>query len=85
MDTDVKLNRVETVLSPLSYPITPTAAADELRGVTVELAEGTVDLGETVADSDAETFDSAGDLELEFMNLLPRHAVGEPFQSEGDA
>jgi hypothetical protein len=85
MQRAVRLNRIDTVLSELSYPTTPAAVAVECSEVTVELADGTVSLGETVRASHAERFDSPADLELEFMGLLPRHAVGEPYQSEGDA
>jgi hypothetical protein len=79
------LNRIATVLSELDYPTTPADVAVTCRGVSVELAEGAVDLGETIRQSHAGTFESPDDVELEFMSLLPRHAVGEPFQSEGDA
>lgn len=85
MDDSVKLNRIGTVLATLEYPTTPAMVAAECATVMVELAEGTVNLGETIADSDAAQFTSADDLELEFLSRLPRHAVGEPFQSEGDA
>jgi hypothetical protein len=54
-------------------------------GIIVELAEGTINLNETIRKSRADRFISAEDLELELMSLLPRSAVGEPFQSEGDA
>jgi hypothetical protein len=81
----VKLNRIESVLSTLEYPTTPTTVAASCGDVTVELAEGTVNLGETIAGSGATQFGSADDLELELLGLLPRHAVGEPYQSEGDA
>jgi hypothetical protein len=73
------------VLATLEYPTTPATVATECATVTVELAEGTVNFGETIVDSNATQFTSADDFELEFLNLLPRRAVGEPFQSEGDA
>lgn len=85
MNDSVKLNRIGTVLETLEYPTTPATVAAECATVTVELAEGTVNLGETIVGSDATQFTSADDLELEFLSRLPRHAVGEPFQSEGDA
>jgi len=81
----VRLNRIGTVLSDLEYPLSPATAAHECEGVVVELAEGTVDLGETIRESHEDQFVSAEDLKLEFLSLLPRYAVGEPFQSEGDA
>lgn len=85
MQRVVRLNRVNTVLSNLEYPISPATAARECEGIVIELAEGTVSLNETIGGSRADRFISAEDLELELMSLLPRSAVGEPFQSEGDA
>jgi hypothetical protein len=52
--------------------------------VTLLLADGTENLGDLIAGSDGETFESPDDLNNEVMNLLPRHAVGEPYQSEGE-
>ncbi len=73
------------VLAKLKYSISPATAARECEGIIVELAEGTVSLTETIRESREDQFMSAEDLELELMGLLPRSAVGEPFQSEGDA
>lgn len=85
MERLIRLNRIATVLSSLEYPLTPTEVAAECEGLTVELAEGSVDFGETIRSSHATGFTSSRDLEEEFMGLLPRHAVGEPYQSDGDA
>jgi hypothetical protein len=85
MQRVVRLNRIDSVFSTLQYPTTPSQVAADCEGVVVELSEGSVDLAETVRSSDADEFSSADDLGLEFMSLLPRHAVGEPYQSEGDA
>lgn len=81
----VRLNRLSTVLSNLEYPISPATAARECEGIVVELAEATVNLNDTILESREDQFTSGEDLELELMSLLPRSAVGEPFQSEGDA
>ena len=85
MESEIRLNRIDTVLEELDYPVTPPAVADACGDVVVRLAEGTVKVGDVVAESNAEEFDSSEDLEMEIMNLLPRDAVGEPFQSDGDA
>jgi hypothetical protein len=85
MQRTVRLNRIDAVLSGLDYPTTPATVATECADVTVELAEGEVSLAETVRRSHADRFTSAGDLGEELLSLLPRHAVGEPYQSEGDA
>lgn len=84
MDSEVKLSRIERVLEELAYPIEQEAAADEFDGVTVLLADGEVDLGELVTKSDRSRFESIADLRSELHNVLPREAVGEPYQSEGE-
>lgn len=84
MDRDVKLNGLETVLADLEYPISREEAADQCDGVTLILAEGEENLGDLVARSNGDSFASMDDLETEVFNLLPRNAVGEPFQSEGE-
>jgi hypothetical protein len=85
MERVVRLNRIGTVLSGMEYPLSPAQAARECEGIRIELAEGSVSLPETIRESHEDQFISPEDLELELMGLLPRSAVGEPFQSEGDA
>lgn len=85
MEAEIKLNRIETVFSALEYPVAPPAVTDACGDTVVRLAEGTVRVGDVVERSDADAFTSSEDLEEEFMSLLPRRAVGEPFQSDGDA
>ena len=84
MRKDVKLNNVESVLADLDYPISREEAIDECDDVTLILSEGEENLGEIVAESSGDRFESMDDLENEVFNLLPRHAVGEPYQSEGE-
>jgi hypothetical protein len=85
MEDAIRLNRIETVLESLEYPITPPAVTDACGGTVVRLAEGTVNVEDVMAESNADRFESSEDLELEFLSLLPRDAVGEPYQSDGDA
>lgn len=85
MTRTIRLNRIDTVLTTLEYPTDPSTVATECDDVTVRLADGEVNLGETVAGSTAARFASAEELRTELMSLLPRRAVGEPFQSDGDA
>ncbi|WP_231184501.1 hypothetical protein [Haladaptatus sp. DYF46] len=80
----VKYNRVGAVLRELSYPIPRDDAAIELEGTTLVLADGERNLGELVDETDQEEYESARDLETEINNVLPREAVGEPYQSEGE-
>ena len=85
MDAELKLNELHDALADLDYPLDRAAAVDAAEGTTLQLADGTEPLADVIADSGAERFESAEDLESEVMSTLPRNAVGEPFQSEGDA
>ena len=85
MTRTIRLNRIEGVLSELEFPVEPSTVATECEDVTVRLADGEVNLGETMRESSATEFVSVEELTEELMSLLPRRAVGEPFQSDGDA
>lgn len=85
MARDVKYSRIEESLEELDYPIDRETAADEFAAVTLLLADGEENLGKLVSRIDEERFDSAEDIEAGLHNVLPREAVGEPYQSEGDA
>ncbi|WP_226040491.1 hypothetical protein [Natrinema sp. DC36] len=82
--SDVKLSRIESVLEDLEYPVTNDRAAAELEDVTLLLADGERNLGALIERSDSDRFESMDDLESELNNVLPREAVGEPYQSEGE-
>jgi hypothetical protein len=84
MSREIRLNRLDAILRELEYPTTPTAAASECEDVTLVLAEGEVELGNVLRESDRDSFGSAEDLSSAVMSLLPRNAVGEAFQSEGE-
>lgn len=84
MEREIKLNDLVRELSTLEYPITRERATAATGDVTLLLADGTENLGETIARSTDDEFESANDLSSEVMNHLPRRAVGEPFQSEGE-
>jgi hypothetical protein len=84
MAREVKLSRVDEVLDALSYPIPRDDAAIELEEVTVLLADGEANLGELVSETGSDAFSSRDDLKTEIHNTLPREAVGEPYQSEGE-
>ncbi|AXR79316.1 DUF5789 family protein [Natrarchaeobaculum sulfurireducens] len=68
----------------LEYPVTPSAVAAEYDDVTRLLADGECNPGALVARSEVDRFESPEDLTTELHNQLPRKAVGEPFQSEGE-
>ena len=84
MSQAVKLGRIAPVLAELEYPVSREAVVDQLGETTVLLADGEVNFGELIGEANEDTFDSHDSLVLETMNLLPRHAVGEPYQSEGE-
>lgn len=84
MAREVRLNELDSLLAEQDYPVERETAADAFDDVTLELADGTESLGHLIASSSDDAFDSAEDLESEVLNLLPRSAVGEPYQSEGE-
>jgi hypothetical protein len=84
MDRGTRLSRVEEVLDELDYPVVRSDAASELSDVTLELADGEANLGALVSETSSDSFGSTEELESELNNALPREAVGEPYQSEGD-
>jgi hypothetical protein len=84
MVREVKLSHIDEVLDELSYPVTRDDAAVELEDVTLLLADGEANLGELISETDSDTFSSVDDLQSELHNTLPREAVGEPYQSEGE-
>lgn len=84
MAREIKLDELDSVLGELEYPIDREAASEATADVTLVLAEGEENLSDVIEESSDDRFESATDLEEEVMNLLPRHAVGEPFQSEGE-
>jgi hypothetical protein len=59
-------------------------AAARYDDVTLVLADGTANLGDIIDQSSSDAFASADELTNEVMSLLPREAVGEPYQSEGE-
>ena len=82
--SEVKLSRIEATLTDLEYPVTTDDAAAELADTTLLLADGERNLGALIERSGSDRFESAADLESELHNVLPREAVGEPYQSEGE-
>ena len=84
MGRTIPLSDVETVLTPLEYPIHPDSARNQLDDVTVTLADGEADLADLLDRTTVSEFDSPGDVVTELHNVLPRGAVGEPYQSEGE-
>lgn len=84
MAREVPLDRLDTVLSSLDYPVSRETVLTECEDVTLQLADGTETLTEVLVISSEDSFESMDELTNELMSLLPRHAVGEPYQSEGE-
>lgn len=85
MGREVELSRIEGTLQELEYPIARESAAGQLADVTLILADGEANLGELIAASAADAFESPDDVISGLHNALPRGAVGEPYQSDGDS
>lgn len=85
MDQEVHLKDIGDVLSQLDYPTDRSTAIDELGETTVRLADGRINLGEVIERTGSEQYNRSGDLRAAIHAALPRRAVGEPYQSEGDA
>lgn len=84
MTREVLLSELRDELDAFDYPVAHETVVREGQDVTLLLADGTEPLGDVIATSAAEEFESVDELSTEVMNLLPRHAVGEPYQSEGE-
>lgn len=82
---EVKLNRLEQILSRFDYPMSREAVLDHGDDVVLRLADGEVRFDTVLDDSSEQSFESADEVMNEVMNLLPQRAVGEPYQSDGDA
>ena len=84
MAREVRMKDTSEVFERAEYPIDRDEAAAQFDDVTLVLADGTENLGSLIANSPHEQFESVAALDAELHNLLPRKAVGEPFQSEGE-
>jgi hypothetical protein len=84
MARKVKLNELDAVLGDLEYPIDRETVEAECSDVTIKLADGEADFSAVLSSSSDQTFDSPDELTEELLSLLPRAAVGEPYQAEGE-
>jgi hypothetical protein len=85
MERETKLNNVLALIDDVDFPVERETAAEELSDVRLILADGEANLGELISETASESFESPADIETALHNVLPREAVGEPYQSEGDA
>ncbi|WP_136591163.1 DUF5789 family protein [Salinigranum halophilum] len=85
MTREVEFSQLGETLETLDYPISREDAVSELSDVTLLLADGEADLGALIAATASNEFTSVDDVISGLHNTLPREAVGEPYQSEGDS
>lgn len=85
MTREIKMSHLQDALDDLEYPIARSDAAAAFEDATLLLADGTAPLDALIKDASSERFASSDELANELHNTLPRSAVGEPYQSEGDA
>lgn len=85
MGRTLKLSHLDEFLAEFEYPVSQDTATAAGAEIELQLADGTENLGEVIDDSETAEFTSSEDLASEIMSHLPRRAVGEPYQSEGDA
>jgi len=80
----VKLSALRDHLDELEYPLSREAARERCEDVVLVLADGEEPLAAVIERSGETSFGSAEALTEELFSLLPRRAVGEPYQSEGE-
>ncbi|MFB6173215.1 MAG: hypothetical protein ABEI39_01090 [Halobacteriales archaeon] len=81
---EIGLSELDEYLKRFVYPVDSAELAEACENVTIALAEGEMNLGEAIRDARGDRYDSEDDVVSSVHNVLPRRAVGEPFQSEGE-
>ncbi len=84
MADTITLNELGERLETLSYPVSQADVEAQLGATRLQLADGETTIAETLELVDPDRFDSENELESELFAALPRKAVGEPYQSEGE-
>lgn len=84
MTAHVKLSELEDVVEAMEYPLDRDDVLDAHGDLRILLADGEVTVRDVLADSTTQRFENATDLASELFAFLPREAVGEPYQSEGE-
>ena len=79
------LDRCRPVLETLPYPCSRATVRAALADVRLQYADGEEPFAAAIERTPSDRYESPDDLELELFMSLPRGAVGEPGQSEGDA
>lgn len=84
MPKSVKLSELDAAIDDHDYPTDREDVLDSYGELRLQLADGEVTVQEVLSDSSVTHFENASDLASELFAFLPREAVGEPYQSEGD-
>ncbi|WP_227134875.1 DUF5789 family protein [Halorubellus salinus] len=84
MRDSVKLSELDAAIDDIDYPTDRDDVLDSYGELRLQLADGEVTVEEVLSDSSVTHFESASELASEVFAFLPREAVGEPYQSEGD-
>ncbi|MFC4359749.1 hypothetical protein ACFO0N_17525 [Halobium salinum] len=79
-----KLNELDELLAEFDYPAEREQVLDRCGAVTLVLADGEETVADVLEHSSEARFESSDELRDEIMQFLPQHAVGEPYQSEGE-
>lgn len=85
MSREIKMSHLQDALDELEYPVNRADAAEAFEDATLLLADGTESLDALIENASSDRFASREELVSDLHNTLPRSAVGEPYQSEGDA
>lgn len=85
MSQEISLHDLPDALDDLTYPIDRTEAAVQFDGIALRLADGEADLAGLIRETPQSCYDSSDELMSDLHTTLPRKAVGDPYQSEGDA
>lgn len=80
----MRLNGTGDLIDRLEYPVTSEELIDDHGHHNIELQAGDETLGEVLARSGGETFDSPTDLRTEVYNCVSHKAIGRRFYSDRD-
>ncbi|MFC6951259.1 DUF5789 family protein [Halorubellus litoreus] len=84
MQESVKLGELDAVIDDLHYPTDRDGVLDSYGELRLQLADGEVTVREVLSESSVTRFENATELASEVFAFLPREAVGEPYQAEGE-
>lgn len=81
---DMRLNRVETLLEDLSYPITTEELVERVGDRRVELENGNETLSEVFGRVESETYNTPAEAHFMLLSALSTKAIGRKAYSDRD-